>query len=53
MDESSLPEDPDADGDASVDHRRRERGAGLDELTRISEEAGLYDDEVTETRLRR
>lgn len=25
----------------------------LDELTRLSEEAGLYDDEITETRLRR
>ena len=53
MDESSLPENRDADGDASVDHRRRERDAGLDELARISEEAGLFDDEVTATRLRR
>ena len=32
---------------------RTERKEGLDELARISEGAGMYDDEVTRTRLRR
>lgn len=53
MDESRLPEGGDARGDATADQRRRERDAGLDELVRISEEAGLYDDEVTATRFHR
>jgi len=32
---------------------RTERKEGLDELARISDDAGLYDDEVTRTRVRR
>jgi excisionase family DNA binding protein len=32
---------------------QHERDVGLDELTAISQEAGLYNDEVTRTRLRR
>jgi len=32
---------------------RTERKEGLDELARISDDAGLYDDEVTRTRARR
>lgn len=35
------------------DRIRHERDAALDELAEISDEAGLYDDEVTRTRLRR
>lgn len=51
MDEPNLPASPDAD-DASAELKQA-REAGLDELVRASEEAGLYDDEVTATRLRR
>ena len=53
MDESKLPDSGDAGRAASGDQHRRERDAGLDELVRLSEEAGLYDDEVTATRIRR
>ena len=51
MDEPNLPASPDAD-DASAELKQA-RDAGLDEVVRASEEAGLHDDEVTATRLRR
>lgn len=51
MNEPNLPASPDSD-DASAELKHAP-DAGLDELVRASEEAGLYDDEVIATRLRR
>ena len=53
MDTPNRRQSHGADADPSAEELRRERDEGLDELARISEEAGLFDDEVTAMRLRR
>jgi hypothetical protein len=53
MDTPNRRQSRDADADPSAQQLRRERDEGLDVLAHLSEEAGLYDDEVTATRLRR
>ena len=53
MDTRNAHQSHDADPDPLAEQLRRQRDEGLDELARISDEAGLYDDDVSATRLRR
>jgi len=53
MDTPNAHQSHDADADPSAEQLRRQRDEGLDELARISDGTGLYDDEVSATRLRR